>query len=51
MSFLRRGRRGGGLILANRYLQGVAAFQAVSGIQDAGTQATIKHFIGNEQVS
>ncbi|KAF8536866.1 glycoside hydrolase family 3 protein [Trichophaea hybrida] len=31
------------------YLQGVAAFHAVKGIQDAGTQATIKHYIGNEQ--
>ncbi|KAI5813223.1 beta-glucosidase [Pyronema omphalodes] len=31
------------------YLQGVAAHYAVKGIQDAGTQATIKHYIGNEQ--
>ncbi|RPB08473.1 hypothetical protein P167DRAFT_608728 [Morchella conica CCBAS932] len=31
------------------YLQGVAAYQSVKGIQDAGVQATIKHFIANEQ--
>ena len=34
---------------SDAYLQGRAAYQAVKGIQDAGTQATIKHFIGNEQ--
>ncbi|KAI5780794.1 beta-glucosidase-related glycosidase [Geopyxis carbonaria] len=34
---------------ADAYLQGRAARQGVAGIQAAGTQACIKHFIGNEQ--
>ncbi|KAK0392942.1 hypothetical protein NLU13_2436 [Sarocladium strictum] len=31
------------------YLQGVAGFETVKGIQDQGVMATIKHFVGNEQ--
>ncbi|KAI5236669.1 hypothetical protein E4T42_09396 [Aureobasidium subglaciale] len=31
------------------YLTGVAMFQTITGHQDAGVQATAKHFIGNEQ--
>ncbi|KAI5799199.1 beta-glucosidase-related glycosidase [Peziza echinospora] len=34
---------------ADPYLMGEAAFQAVTGIQIAGVQATIKHYIANEQ--
>jgi len=31
------------------YLQGVAAYESVRGIQDNGVQATIKHYVANEQ--
>ncbi|KAL2212862.1 glycoside hydrolase family 3 protein [Sarocladium strictum] len=31
------------------YLQGVAGFETIKGIQDQGVMATIKHFVGNEQ--
>lgn len=31
------------------YLSGVGAYQGVRGIQDAGAQACIKHYIANEQ--
>ncbi|KAI5854414.1 beta-glucosidase-related glycosidase [Tricharina praecox] len=31
------------------YLQGVGAFESVRGIQGAGVQATVKHYIANEQ--
>lgn len=31
------------------YLTGIAMAQTVQGMQDAGTQACAKHYIGNEQ--
>ena len=31
------------------YLSGIAVAQTIFGIQDAGVQATVKHYIGNEQ--
>lgn len=34
---------------ADPYLQGVAAFQSIKGIQDEGVMATIKHLVANEQ--
>ncbi|KAK7544479.1 avenacinase [Phyllosticta citribraziliensis] len=34
---------------ADPYLSGIANAETVLGIQDAGVQATTKHFIGNEQ--
>ncbi|KAK6076215.1 beta-glucosidase g [Seiridium cupressi] len=34
---------------ADPYLTGIAMEETVSGIQDAGVQATAKHYIGNEQ--
>ncbi|KAH9895343.1 putative beta-glucosidase G [Xylariomycetidae sp. FL2044] len=34
---------------ADPYLTGIAMRQSINGIQDAGVQATAKHFIGNEQ--
>ncbi|KAJ3109323.1 hypothetical protein HDU97_007817 [Phlyctochytrium planicorne] len=34
---------------ADPYLTGVSAAMQVRGIQDRGVQATVKHFIGNEQ--
>ncbi|KAI8840267.1 glycoside hydrolase superfamily [Chytridium lagenaria] len=34
---------------ADPYLTGLSSANQVRGIQDAGVQATIKHFIGNEQ--
>ncbi|KAF2114370.1 beta-glucosidase-related glycosidase [Lophiotrema nucula] len=34
---------------ADPYLTGVAMEETITGVQDAGVQATAKHFIGNEQ--
>ncbi|KAK5636910.1 hypothetical protein RRF57_012622 [Xylaria bambusicola] len=34
---------------ADPYLQGIAAERSISGIQDEGVMATIKHLVGNEQ--
>lgn len=34
---------------ADPYLSGIANAETVRGIQDAGVQATTKHYIGNEQ--
>ena len=31
------------------YLTGIGMYQTIKGHQDAGVQATAKHFIGNEQ--
>ncbi|KAI7662961.1 putative beta-glucosidase [Hortaea werneckii] len=33
----------------DQYLTGIATAQTIMGIQDAGVQATAKHYIGNEQ--
>ncbi|KAL7813843.1 family 4 carbohydrate esterase [Trichoderma aethiopicum] len=34
---------------ADPYLQGVAGYETIRGIQDQGVMATIKHFVANEQ--
>ncbi|KAK3353923.1 glycoside hydrolase superfamily [Lasiosphaeria hispida] len=34
---------------ADPYLQGIATAATIEGIQSAGVQSTVKHFIGNEQ--
>ncbi|BEI80764.1 hypothetical protein CcaverHIS002_0112930 [Cutaneotrichosporon cavernicola] len=34
---------------ADPYLSGIATYETIIGIQDAGVQATTKHYIGNEQ--
>jgi beta-glucosidase-like glycosyl hydrolase len=31
------------------YLQGVGGYESVKGLQDAGTQACVKHWVANEQ--